>query len=288
MGIFIKISYLSDNREITKTLSISMNEDRIVQKMADILREFSGEHLSADDIQAHLEDINKQKSLLTTGAVVYSIFNHVSFKFDYISPNVKQMLGISAERLIGLDYRTFLKEYFHPDDLGIISRNVFPDLAQYVSRKEIKPITRISINYSYRMKTAQENWIKIEQQTSPLHSDEKNNVLLTQSFYQLVGDAEMEDPKPIELSIFIRDTSGLYHLQHSKTYKAGNSGSASVTPRELEILTLLSEGKTSSQIGGILYISESTVTTHRKNMLKKFGLNNTSELIAYAFKAGIL
>lgn len=287
MGIFIKISYL-DDREITMTLYISMNKDRTAQKMADILREFSGKHLSAGDIQAHLEDINKQKSLLTSGAVVYSIFNHVSFKFDYISPNVKQMLGVSAERLVALDYRTFLKEYFHPDDLHIISRNVFPDLAQYVKENKIKPITRISINYSYRMKTAQDNWIRIEQQTSPLHSDGKDNILLTQSFYQLVGDAEMEGPKQIELSIFIRNTSGLYHLEHSKTYTAENSGSASITPRELEILTLLAEGKTSSQIGGMLYISESTVTTHRKNMLKKFGLNNTSELIAYAFKAGIL
>lgn len=156
-----------------------MNKDSTAQEMADILREFSGKYSSDGDIKAHLEDISKQKSLLTSGAVVYSIFNHVSFKFDYISPNVKQMLGVSAERLINLDYRRFLSEYFHSDDLRIISRNVFPDLAQYVNEREIKPITRISINYGYRMKTAQENWIRIEQQASPLHSEGKDNVLLT-------------------------------------------------------------------------------------------------------------
>lgn len=265
-----------------------MDRNRTAQKMAEILREFSGEPLSGDDNQHHLGNIDKQNSLLTSGSVVYSIFSHVTFKFDYISPNVKQMLGVSAEQLIALDYREFLTEYFHPEDLQIVSQNIFPDLADYVKQNEIDPITRISINYSYRMKTARENWIKIEQQASPLQSDGNDNILLTQSFYLLVGEAEGEGTNPITLSIFIRDADGLYHLKYSKTYSDQNKKGTGITPREMEILKLLAEGKTSSQIGNMLYISESTVTTHRKNMLEKFGLSNTSELIAFAFKAGIL
>ncbi|WP_185958368.1 LuxR C-terminal-related transcriptional regulator [Fodinibius sediminis] len=266
-----------------------MKKNRIAQKMADLLRDFSGTHLNAGDIHSHLERIDHQNSLLSSGSVIYSLFNHVTFKFDYMSPNVKQILGVSAKRLMALDYQTFLEEYFHPEDLQIISQNIFPDLGTYVNQHEIDPISRISINYSYRMKTARQKWIRIEQQASPVQSNGKDEILLTQSFYQLVGEAEEERGNPITLSIFISDSDGLYHLEHSKTYATeNNKTSNSITPREMEILTLLAEGKTSSQIGKILYISESTVITHRKNMLEKFGLKNTSELIAYAFKTGIL
>ena len=61
-----------------------------------------------------------------------------------------------------------------------------------------------------------------------------------------------------------------------------------LTMREVEIIQLLADGLSSSQIGDRLYISGHTVKTHRKNILKKLDLHNSSELIQYALNNGII
>jgi DNA-binding NarL/FixJ family response regulator len=58
--------------------------------------------------------------------------------------------------------------------------------------------------------------------------------------------------------------------------------------REREILELLSQGKTSREIGDHLFISERTVESHRKNMIEKANVNNTVELIAYSYSLGLI
>ncbi len=57
-----------------------------------------------------------------------------------------------------------------------------------------------------------------------------------------------------------------------------------VSQRELEILHLLCMGYNSKQIGDRLFISELTVKTHRRNMVKKLGVKNSYQMIVWAFK----
>jgi len=60
----------------------------------------------------------------------------------------------------------------------------------------------------------------------------------------------------------------------------------SVSPREREIIRLISEGNTSRQIGEKLFISQRTVHRHRANILKKLGLKRTIEVVKYAIDMG--
>lgn len=61
-----------------------------------------------------------------------------------------------------------------------------------------------------------------------------------------------------------------------------------LTSREIEILKLMVKGEPSSQIAGELFISESTVFTHRKHILKKLGFNSTPVLIRCALEQGVI
>jgi DNA-binding NarL/FixJ family response regulator len=61
-----------------------------------------------------------------------------------------------------------------------------------------------------------------------------------------------------------------------------------ITPREKEVLTLVASGQSTKQIADQLGISIRTVETHRINMLKKMGVNNSAELIKKAFESGLL
>jgi len=55
-----------------------------------------------------------------------------------------------------------------------------------------------------------------------------------------------------------------------------------LSDRELEILELVSEGKTTKEIADQLFVSSRTVETHRVNMMKKLSVQNSAELIKKA------
>lgn len=55
-----------------------------------------------------------------------------------------------------------------------------------------------------------------------------------------------------------------------------------LSKREIEIVRLIGEGKTSAEISEILFIGKSTVDTHRKNILKKLNIHGKTDLMRYA------
>lgn len=62
----------------------------------------------------------------------------------------------------------------------------------------------------------------------------------------------------------------------------------SITPREREILGLLSKGHNSKEISGMLFLSPHTVDYHRRQLLKKTNSRNIAQLIGIAYHMGIL
>jgi two-component system response regulator NreC len=61
-----------------------------------------------------------------------------------------------------------------------------------------------------------------------------------------------------------------------------------LSPREEQILELLVDGYTNSEIADKLVLSASTVHTHRYNIMNKLGLTSRHELIQYARERGLL
>jgi len=62
----------------------------------------------------------------------------------------------------------------------------------------------------------------------------------------------------------------------------------SLSKRELEVIRLIAEGFTNPQISEKLFVSPHTVTTHRRNILQKLGVNNTASVVLYAVQAGLV
>lgn len=63
-----------------------------------------------------------------------------------------------------------------------------------------------------------------------------------------------------------------------------NKSKGLLSPREKEILALIANGETSKEIAEKLHIGKNTVDTHRKNMVKKLGLEGNGELMRYAIE----
>lgn len=63
-----------------------------------------------------------------------------------------------------------------------------------------------------------------------------------------------------------------------------NSSESILSRREKEILALIAQRKTSKEIADLLFISKSTIDTHRKNMIQKLELKGANELLGYAIE----
>jgi len=60
-----------------------------------------------------------------------------------------------------------------------------------------------------------------------------------------------------------------------------------LTPRELEVLQLLSEGKTTKEIAFSLQVSVKTIETYRQQIMAKLGVHSIAELTKYAIREGL-
>lgn len=264
-----------------------MDKRAIIKSLAAEMRKLTVNPGEVEEIEERFRNAENFNAFLSEGPVIISIFNHSSFKFDYLSPNVEHLFGISSDCLKQLSYQEFLRLYMHPEDLQIIATSLFPDVVRFMSHDAREEVMKFSVHYNYRMRTASGSWVKIEQQTTPLKVDQKRKVLLDQSFYTQLGKADFHEYYPLKLSIFYRN-KGLYELCFAQTYLQKKKKSHSITPREREILKMLAAGMTSSEIAYVLNISDTTVITHRRNMLLKFKVKNTSELVAWASQLALL
>lgn len=95
---------------------------------------------------------------------------------------------------------------------------------------------------------------------------------------------------------YCNDVAQILLNKSRKTTRNGNNSltcqnsvlNADITPRELEILSLISMEFTNKEIGERLTISERTVSNHRNNLILKLQVKNSIGLATYAVKNGLI
>ncbi|MCE7993476.1 MAG: response regulator transcription factor [Roseivirga sp.] len=85
-----------------------------------------------------------------------------------------------------------------------------------------------------------------------------------------------------------RVTNALLKSLRQRSKKTPGLGAMELTRREQEVLALIAEELTNTEIGERLFISEKTVDGHRMNLLSKFGVRNTAGLILKAVRQGFI
>jgi pimeloyl-ACP methyl ester carboxylesterase/DNA-binding CsgD family transcriptional regulator len=88
---------------------------------------------------------------------------------------------------------------------------------------------------------------------------------------------------------FLQTGEPLPESETTQRKPAGNGSSTDgLTPREIDVLRLLAEGRSNQEIAAELVISINTVTNHVKNILAKTGTGNRTEAANYAHRHGLM
>lgn len=107
----------------------------------------------------------------------------------------------------------------------------------------------------------------------------------------------LKNVKQAELFTAIEQVmQGRQYIQHSLAagyqrsiqQKKQNKKNSQLTPREIEIIKLIAQEMTTAQISRQLFLSEHTVETHRKNIVRKTGAKTVIGIVNYARENGFL
>ncbi len=185
-------------------------------------------------------------------------------------------LGFALDELTA----DFFVRNLHPADRSTYF-NISKALLSFVihNAPDLVPFTS-GFQINYRVQKADGTYISILRQSTPFIKNEKNEVEAYLSIctdISLIADSNRINwtilgPKSETFPRFLAE-----HLQQKRSL---------FSDRELEILTLIISGSSSTDISEQLFISANTVNTHRKSLMRKANVNKTVDLIAFARENG--
>ncbi|GAB0155347.1 hypothetical protein CHRYSEOSP005_06080 [Chryseobacterium sp. Alg-005] len=188
-----------------------------------------------------------------------------------------------------------LKNY--PESLKEIIDLIHPDDIPFVMKAEqtaIEKMLEIGIqhqlylksSYCFRMKTSRGNYELFHHQAIHTLEDENNKLIQSINIHTNIHYITHQNP----YTVLISGISPRNDFHQIKI--AGSSLSdypqIDLTKREKEILSLIAKGYSGKEISKILILSEHTIRTHRKNILKKTNSRNSKELLKNAFEWGLI
>ena len=169
----------------------------------------------------------------------------------------------------------------HPDDQPYFV-NFENEVGKFLYALPKEKIFNYKVQYDFRIKTSSGNYIRILHQVITLQQYEDGGIHKTLALHSDISHIKSTG-KPILSLIGMDGELSYYDVQIGKPLVPLKKP---VTSREKEVLMLMIQGKVNKQIADILKISKETVDKHRKNMLRKNKLQNSTELVAKAVQQG--
>jgi DNA-binding CsgD family transcriptional regulator len=206
----------------------------------------------------------------------FCVFDMIRMKMEFSSQGSLQMLGIKPDELTPYHF----KEATHPDDL---KRNELGIGKLFNLGHEIFVARKgdILISADFRFRNLIGNYSNQLVQCyvfyCPLPAD-------TVYLLNINTDIEWCKKPKCGTHYYLGNDLSYFRYPDEELLMTGHV----FTIRELEIIKLIHEGLDSEKIAEKLFLSKHTVNTHRKNILKKSGKTNISDLIYNLHERGLL
>ncbi|MEO6358261.1 MAG: LuxR C-terminal-related transcriptional regulator [Ferruginibacter sp.] len=230
-----------------------------------------------DLLQMELDFYKKLWNFSLIGESYYFILNHNTLSFEYVSKEITSVMGYDPSEF---DV-SFMNSRLHPDDFSWFL-SLGDRLVNFFSTVPLEKLKKYKVRYDVRYRKQDNTYARILYQGLMLEHDENGGILRTLGVHTDITYLKQDGKPTLSFVGLDGEPSFVDAVLQNKFIDNADE----LTAREKEVLRLLIEGRLSKEIGSLLNISKQTVDTHRKNMLRKNNLNNTSELIGKAIRYG--
>lgn len=254
-----------------------MKQELFKQKLSKAFTWFTNDSTPSEKLHLELDLYKKLWNFFLAGDSYYFVFNYHTLQCDVVSDEVETVHGYKTSEFDLL----FMTEHIHPDDFPYFLA-IGKRIKEFLSQLPIEKITKYKARYDVRYPKKDGDYIRILFQGINIEHDEKGRLLRSFCIHTDITYLKKEG-KPMLSFIGMEGEPSYIDIDLQNDFYDSKDD---FTSREKEVLTLLIEGKLSKQISSILNISKETVDKHRKNMLHKKHLGNTSELVSKAITCG--
>lgn len=228
------------------------------------------------EIEEHIKKLIELDYFYPYNSTFYCITNTVHQNFEFVSKNFTACTGLSRDKMMagGMNYFWSL---LHPDDINLWLESLKNLMTFTMTELDDDQRKRMSYTWNYRIKNAQDKYVNIIQNTTPLQFDEAKKPIIGMAHYTVLnGDLAMDICASAKYLNDNNEYETLFYQNVSNSKMLGL-----ISNRERDIIRLIITKNTSEAIAEKLNISIHTVNTHRRNILKKINIDSTYELISY-------
>ncbi|NLN32350.1 MAG: hypothetical protein GX159_01980 [Flavobacteriaceae bacterium] len=210
------------------------------------------------------------------GEYFYVIFNTQKAEMEYVSPQSFHLIGCKPE-----DFTLqHMMENVHPEDSPYYL-NYERTAVEFFTQLDPSDFFNYKFSYDYRISTSSGEYKRVMQQVIPLFYFPDGGARTLGIFTDISHLGIQGIPK---LSfIGMNGAPSFYNYHERNGFKKAE---ALLSRRERKVLSEVIQGHSSSEIAQKLNLSIYTIQTHRKNILKKSGCSNLTELISKSIREG--
>ncbi len=254
---------------------------RMMHKVWDVVK-------MEDKSPARLPKINFDdiiSSIFTTGPFYYYVIDFCNMGVSHLSSGFEEIHGIKTEDVISINDILGL---IHPEDMSFALKAEKRALDFVISTIGAEKFTRYKGSYNLRFKTADGSYRLFNHQALTLSMDENNKFIKSLNIHTNISHLTCINNYKFSLIGLAGEPSYLnINVDELTEGKSAYQVSENIfTKREIEIIKLLAEGLSTKFIAERLFISPATAETHRKNILRKSGCENSVKLVARSISEG--
>ncbi|MDB5025400.1 MAG: regulatory protein LuxR [Mucilaginibacter sp.] len=216
------------------------------------------------------------------------------FAIDYINSSYK-LITENFKSVIGFDSREFLDgglalvmNIFHADDFKIYNEKVFTANLGFLKNTAQCDHHKHIFSYTFRVKSASGKYKWILQRGSYITSKETSLPLYSMGMVMDLTNFKTDTIMLHTIERTNQDNALFSTVNLETNYFYPHEEDALLTQQEKNVLKWIADGLSSKQLADKLFISEHTIISHRKNMLKKTNTKNVAELVAFSIRNRII
>ncbi|MBB5437950.1 DNA-binding CsgD family transcriptional regulator [Pedobacter sp. AK017] len=237
-------------------------------------------HRSINVTDGHQISFNElTNSIVSTGPISFFIIDFYDMSISHVSDSVYEIHGLNPGSITINDILCLL----HPDDIKFVIKAEEFLTTFFINKVGRDKLMSYKISYNYRVRLKNGNYVLFNHQALMLTLDKTGGY---------------------GKSLIIN--TRIDHLGHTPNYKISLIGlhgepsfmnlsidentevPISFSKREIDIIKNISKGLNSGEIADKLFIAESTVKQHRKNILTKAECKNTAQLVKTCILHGLI